>query len=76
MHLQNSKLLMVGGGSGGVSGEGLKKHLTIGKADKQRDLVRFGEVLAYISMKTYGGEVVLLVGMVRMKVTDGRRGGQ
>ena len=71
MHLQNSKLLMVGGGSGGVSGEGLKKHLTIGKADKQRDSARFGEVLAYISMKTYGREVVLLVGMVRMKVTDG-----
>ena len=62
---------MVGGGSGGVSGEGLKKYLTIGKADKQRVLVRFGEVLAYISMKTYGGEVVLLVGMARMKVTDG-----
>ena len=62
---------MVGGGSGEVSGEGLKKYLTIGKADKQRVLVRFGEVLAYISMKTLGGEVVLLVGMARMKVTDG-----
>jgi len=61
---------MVGGGSGGVFGEGLKKHLTIGKADKQRDSVRFGEVLAYILMKTLGVEVVL-VGMVRMKVTDG-----
>ena len=61
--------------AGGVYGEGrgevFGKHLTIGKADKQRDSVRFGEVLAYISMKTLGGEVVLLVGMVRMKVTDG-----
>ena len=69
---------MVGGGSGGVYGEGygegygevFGKHLTIGKADKQRDSARFGEVLAYISMKTLGVEVVL-VGMVRMKVTDG-----
>ncbi len=66
---------MVGGDSGGVSGEGLKKHLTIGKADKQRVLERFGEVLAYISMKTLGVEVVL-VGMACMKATDGRRGGQ
>jgi len=66
---------MVGGDSGEVSGEGLKKHLTIGKADKQRDSVRFGEVLTYISIKTLGVEVVL-VGMACMKVTDGRRGGQ
>ena len=61
---------MVGGDSGGVSGEGLKKHLTIGKADKQRDSVRFGEVLTYISIKTLGVEVVL-VGRACMKVTDG-----
>ena len=32
---------MVGGGSGEVSGEGLKKHLTIGKADKTEG---FGEI--------------------------------
>ena len=52
-------------------GEVFAEHLTIGKADKQRDSVRFGEVLACISMKTLGGEVVPYVVMVRMKVTDG-----
>ena len=37
--------MMDGGGAGEVCGEVLKKHLTIGKADKQRDLGLFGEVL-------------------------------
>ena len=36
---------MDGGGTGEVSGEVIKKHLTIGKADKQGDSVQFGEVL-------------------------------
>ena len=37
--------MMNGGVSGEVSGEVIKKHLTIGKADKQVDLAHFGEVL-------------------------------
>ena len=52
---------MVGGGSGGVSGEGLKKHLTIGKADKQGDLWLFGEVLGYFTTKPFSIENVLLI---------------
>jgi len=36
-----------GGGSGEVSGEVFRKHLTIGKADKQGDSAHFGEVLPH-----------------------------
>ena len=44
---------MVGGVSGGVCGEVMKKHLTIRKPDKQGDLVQFGEVLAFFSTKHF-----------------------
>lgn len=63
---------MVGGGSGEVSGEGLKKHLTIGKADKQRVLVRFGEVLRRVSTETDLVGVAVLIGMVAEAVRDYR----
>ena len=36
--------MMDGGGTGEVYGEMIKKHLTIGKSDKQRDSAQFGEV--------------------------------
>jgi hypothetical protein len=49
---------MNGGGCGGVSGEVMKKHLTIGKADKHWDLELFGEVLAYFSDKTFLWQLV------------------
>ena len=38
---------MNGGGSGEVSGEVSREHLTIGNADKQGDSAHFGEVLPY-----------------------------
>ena len=44
---------MVGGVSGGVCGEVMKKHLTIGKADKQGDVGLFGEVLGYFPTKPF-----------------------
>ena len=44
---------VVGGVSGGVCGEVMKKHLTIRKADKQGDLAQFGEVLAFFSTKHF-----------------------
>jgi len=39
--------MMNGGVSGEVSGEVIKKHLTIGKVDKQGDSAHFGEVLPH-----------------------------
>ncbi len=42
---------MNGGVSGEVSGEVMKKHLTIGKADKQGNSGQFGEVLSYLPTK-------------------------
>jgi len=44
---------MYGEGYGGVSGEVMKKHLTIGKADKQRDSGHFGEVLPSFLQKLF-----------------------
>ena len=46
---------VVGGVSGGVCGEVTKKHLTIRKADKQGDLVQFGEVLAFFRRNIFCG---------------------
>ena len=47
--------------SGGGCGEVMKKHLTIGKADKQGDLGLFGEVLGYFPTKPFSIENVLLI---------------
>ncbi len=62
---------MAGGGCGGVSGEVMKKHLTIGKADKHWDLELFGEVLAYFSDKTFSVAVGALTEIVSTVVADG-----
>ena len=63
---------MVGGVSGGVCGEVMKKHLTIGKADKQGDVGLFGEVLSYFTMKTYSMEIALLTEIARAGLRDYR----
>ena len=47
--------------SGGGCGEVMKKHLTIGKADKQGDLGLFGEVSGYFPTKSFSIENVLLI---------------
>ena len=47
--------------SGGGCGEVMKKHLTIGKADKQGNLGLFGEVLGYFPTKPFSIENVLLI---------------
>ena len=44
---------MDGGVSGEVYGEVIKKHLTIGKADKKGDSAQFGEVLHPLFSKTF-----------------------
>ena len=44
---------MNGGVSGEVYGEVIKKHLTIGKADKHGDSAQFGEVLHPLFSKTF-----------------------
>ena len=46
---------MYGGGAGVVFGEVMKRHLTIGKADKQRDLGHFGEVLPHFRQDFFCG---------------------
>ena len=61
---------MVGGGSGGVSGEGLKKHLTIGKADKQRDSEQIGEMLYYFSTKSFSVDFIPRRGIDSMNIRD------
>ena len=44
---------MNGEGSGEVYGEVIKKHLTIGRADKQGEAESFGEVLASFFAKSF-----------------------
>ena len=63
---------LFGGVSGGVCGEVMKKHLTIGKADKQGDVGLFGEVLSYFTMKTYSMEIALLTEITRTGLSDYR----
>ena len=53
---------MNGGVSGEVSGEVMKQHLTIGKADKQGILAHFGEVLPPFSCKTFSVSVIICQG--------------
>ena len=50
---------MNGGVSGEVSGEVMKQHLTIGKADKQGILAHFGEVLPPFSCKTFSVSAII-----------------
>ena len=50
---------MNGGVSGEVSGEVMKQHLTIGKADKQGVLAYFGEVLPPFSCKTFSVSAII-----------------
>ena len=58
-------------GAGEVCGEVLKKHLTIGKADKQRDLGLFGEVLTCCSTEIIFVDTRLLLEIVCDGVADG-----
>ena len=67
---------MNGGGFGEVSGEVIKKHLTIGKADKHWDSGPFGEVLPRFSNKPFSATVILLLAMVCIGVADSLRASQ
>ena len=53
---------MDGESYGGVSGEVMKQHLTIGKADKQGVLAYFGEVLPPFSCKTFSVSAIICQG--------------
>ena len=54
-----------------MCGEVLKKHLTIGKTDKQRDLGLFGEVLTCCSTEIIFVDTSLLLEIVCDGVADG-----
>ena len=50
---------MDGESYGEVSGEVMKQHLTIGKADKQGISAHFGEVLPPFSCKTFSVSAII-----------------
>ena len=60
---------MDGESYGGVSGEVMKQHLTIGKADKQGDLAYFGEVCPFF-LQNFFRERDHLPGIVCKVVAD------
>ena len=68
--MRRKSTLVAGGVYGEGYGEVFGKHLTIGKADKQRDLEQIGEMLYYFSTKSFSVDFIPRRGIDSMNIRD------
>ena len=61
---------MAGEGYGEGRGEVFAEHLTIGKADEQRDSEQIGEMLYYFSTKSFSVDFITRRGIDSMNIRD------